>query len=87
VPAWVTARLRGGAGRKSSPLDALQPACWTTDTSDELLALLWTVEETLALAPAQADALAAACAGPSWSAEELPAPAASERQEPSIGRS
>lgn len=86
VPTWVSARLRGGVGRKSSPLDALQPARWTADTSEELLALLWTVEETLALAPAQADALAAACAGPSWSAEELPAPAASERLEPPTGR-
>jgi len=86
VPAWVTARLQGGAGRKSSPLDAIQSERWTAATSEELLALLWTVEATLALAPAQADALAAACAGPCWQAEELPAPDAAERREPVAGR-
>jgi hypothetical protein len=86
VPAWVGARLRGGAGRRSSPLDALQAGAWTAQTSEELLALLWTVEATLALAPAQAEALAAACAGPSWQARELPLPAAAERREPAPGR-
>jgi len=86
VAAWVAARLRGGAGRRSSPLDAIQPEHWSAATSEELLALLWTVEATLALAPALADALAAACAGPSWAAEELPRPAAAERREPGPGR-
>jgi len=59
---------------------------WTADTDEELLALLWTVEATLALAPAQAGALAAACAGPSWQARELPAPTAAERCEPALAR-
>lgn len=86
VPAWVGARLQGGAGRKSSPLDALQSVRWSAETDEELLALLWTVEATLALAPAQAGALAAACAGPSWQAGELPPPTAAERREPAPGR-
>ena len=44
------------------------------------------VEATLALEPAQAGALAAACAGPSWQAGELPLPTAAERREPASGR-
>ena len=86
VPAWVAARLQGGAGRRSSPLDAIQAERWSAATSEELLGLLWTVEATLALAPALADALAAACAGPSWRAEELPRPDAAERREPAADR-
>jgi len=82
VPAWVAARLRAGTGRRSSPLDAIRPDGWSEATTAELLALLWTVEATLALAPALDAALDAACAGPCWQAGELPLPAAAERREP-----
>ena len=84
VQAWVAARLRGGAGRRSSRLDGILDR-WGAQTSDGLLALLWVVEGTLALGPALGELLAAACAGPCWRAEELPSPSAAERREPAIG--
>ncbi len=87
VAAWVAARLQGGAGRRSSPLDAIQSERWSAATSEELLALLWTVEATLALASEQAAALTAACVGPNWAAEVFPRPTAAERREPSADRS
>jgi hypothetical protein len=52
VRAWLDARTGAGAGRRSSPLDALRPARWTAAMSGELLELLWVVEWTLAQHPA-----------------------------------
>lgn len=84
VQAWVAGRLRGGAGRRSSRLDAIGEA-WSDETSAGLLELLWVVEATLALGPALEAGLAAACAGPCWRAEELPTPTPAERREPAVG--
>ncbi len=82
VPGWISGRMAGGAGRRSSRLDAIRCERWTAAMCEELLALLWTVEATLALGPALDEALTAACAGPCWLASELPLPEAHERREP-----
>ncbi|MBK9752750.1 MAG: hypothetical protein IPO88_04440 [Nannocystis sp.] len=84
VQAWVAARLQGGAGRRSSRLDAIAEP-WSAATTTGLLELLWVVEASLTLAPALDEALAAVCAGPCWGADELPLPTAAERREPRIG--
>jgi hypothetical protein len=52
VPGWLRRRLRPRRG--TSPLDAVQPAAWSTDLTAELLALLATLEHTLAREPALA---------------------------------
>lgn len=86
VPGWISGRLAGGAGRRSSRLDAIRCEAWTQATRDGLLELLWTVEATLALGPALDDALDRVCAGPCWMATELPVPAQAERREPEMPR-
>jgi len=86
VPGWISGRLAGGAGRRSSRLDAIRCEAWTPGTSDELLELLWIVEATLALGPALDEALEKVCAGPCGLASELPAPSQAERREPELPR-
>ncbi|MDQ6674704.1 MAG: N-6 DNA methylase [Chloroflexota bacterium] len=54
VPGWVGRRVgRASHKRRSSPLDAIAPHAWTQVLSRELLELVWVVEATLALEPAQ----------------------------------
>ncbi len=86
VPGWISGRLAGGAGRRSSRLDAIHCDAWTPGTSEELLELLWTVEATLALGPALDEALEKVCAGPCGLVSELPAPSQHERREPALPR-
>jgi hypothetical protein len=45
LPNWVRRRV---VRRGRSPLDAIAPSCWTQELSDELLALMWLLEATLA---------------------------------------
>ncbi|HEY0136456.1 MAG TPA: type ISP restriction/modification enzyme, partial [Nannocystis sp.] len=84
VAGWISGRLAGRVGRRSSRLDAIHCEQWTAAMNAELLELLWTVEATLALAPALDEALAIACAGPCWLADELPLPTDAERREPEL---
>ena len=86
VPGWISGRLAGGAGRRSSRLDAIHCEQWTQETSEELLELLWTVEATLALGTACDEALEKVCGGSCWLASELPVPSVAERREPEMPR-
>jgi hypothetical protein len=52
VRSWLAYRMKDGAGRRSSPLDAIRPARWTEETTDELLRLLSLLEATVGLFPA-----------------------------------
>jgi hypothetical protein len=72
VQSWLKYRLRGGAGRKSSPLDEIRPERWTGDFTTELLELLWVLEETVEGYPEQARLLEAVVEGSCFQAEELP---------------
>ena len=86
VRSWLAYRMRRGAGRRSSPLDDIRPTRWPAHFTRELLELLWVLEATVDRHPALADLLAAVAAGDCFAADELPAPAASERQAPRVRR-
>jgi hypothetical protein len=60
-------------GKKSSPLDAINPKKWPSEFTTELLELLWVLEATMAEYPAQAELLSAVAAGRCFAADELPA--------------
>jgi predicted helicase len=54
VAGWLGRRIRPAPHRRRlSRLDAVQPRAWTAELSRELLELLWVVEATLAMEPAQ----------------------------------
>jgi hypothetical protein len=61
---WLGYRMREPAGKTSSPLDAIGPASWTPGMTDELLELLWTLEQVTAIQPLLGQALEAVVAGP-----------------------
>ena len=80
VKSWLDRRKREPSGRKSSPLDRIRPARW--DFTQELLELLWVLEATLAMREEGEALLDRVCAGPLFSADDLPAPTPAERQPP-----
>ena len=72
VQSWLGYRMREPKGKKSSPLDEINPDRWPTEFTTELLELLWVLEATLAEYPAQAKLLSAVVKGPCFKASELP---------------
>jgi hypothetical protein len=74
VQSWFAYRMKGGAGRKSSPLDDIGPERWPSQFTTELLELLWVLEATVAGYPEQAKLLEAVAAGECFQADELPYP-------------
>ncbi len=71
VPSWLSYRRREGAGKKSSPLDAIRPAVWTAPMTDQFLELLWVLEHTVALLPEIQNLLDTLVQGPCFRAEDL----------------
>ena len=86
VRSWLAYRMRDGAGRRSSPLDDIRPTRWTAQFTRELLELLWVLEATVERWPALAELLEAVVAGACFGADELPEPAAGEREAPRVRR-
>ncbi len=82
VQRWLAYRMKGGAGRASSPLDEIRPEVWTADMTRELLELLWVLEHTVALYPELEANLDTVLAGPLFRADELPVPSEAERKPP-----
>ena len=74
--------MKKRAGKKSSPLDDIRPERWTARMSDELLELLWVLEQTLAMEPDLEKALDNVVAGDCFTAAELPTPKPEERKAP-----
>ena len=72
VQSWLKYRMKHGAGRKSSPLDDIRPARWTSAFTTELLELLWVLEATEALYPEQERLLKAVVEGACIQADDLP---------------
>ncbi len=72
VKSWLRYRMRGGYGRKSSPLDDIRPGLWTGQFTIELLEVLWVLEATLAEYPRQAELLDEVLKGPLFRADEFP---------------
>ncbi len=81
VQSWLKYRMKKGAGKKSSPLDAIRPERWTGQFTTELLELLWVLEVTIEGYPEQAKLLDAVVEGRCFRAEELP-PAPRETAKP-----
>ncbi|MFZ1072663.1 MAG: type ISP restriction/modification enzyme [Verrucomicrobiia bacterium] len=82
VRSWLSYRMKGGAGRSSSPLDEIRPQRWTSEMSQELLELLWVLEATVAIFPELKQTLEAVIAGETFRADELPQPTLDERKPP-----
>ena len=73
VPSWLKYRMKQGAGKKSSPLDAVRPTRWTSQFTTELLELLWVLAATVQGYPEQQRLLNAVVASDCFQATELPA--------------
>ena len=72
VQSWLKYRMKKGAGRRSSPLDGIRPARWTSEFTTELLELLWVLEETVKYYPEQEKLLEAIIASDCFQANEMP---------------
>ena len=84
VKSWLDRRKRERSGRKSSPLDEIRPERW--EFAEELLQLLWVLEETIRLQPEGAALLDEVCASELFTADELPTPTEAERQPPGAAK-
>jgi len=73
VQSWLGYRMKEPKGKRSSPLDDINPETWPSEFTTELLKLLWVLEYTLAEYPQQAKLLEAVVKGPLFTADELPA--------------
>ena len=80
VKSWLDKRKLKSSGKKSSPLDDIRPERW--DFTEELLELLWVLEDTVRLQPDGAALLEELSASDLFSRDELPTPAKEERQPP-----
>lgn len=72
VQSWLGYRMKNPKGKKSSPLDEINPTQWPSEFTTELLELLWVLEATLAEYPAQAKLLEQVVSGKYFTADELP---------------
>ena len=73
-------------GRKSSPLEDIRPARWQSKVTEELLNLIWIIEETLSIDTKLESILADIVAGPCFIESELPNPSDGECDGPPINR-
>jgi len=83
VQSWLGYRMKKPKGKKSSPLDGINPDRWPSEFTTELLELLWVLEATIAQYPAQAKLLSAVVKGPCFQADELPDAPDAARKPPS----
>lgn len=82
VKSWLGYRMRQPSGKKSSPLDEILPERWTAELTEELLRLLWILEQTIELQPELAALLEDVTAGATFTANELPKPSKAEKEAP-----
>jgi len=80
---WLSYRMKNPAGKKSSPLDSIGPEKWTSDMTEELLALIWVLEHTIEINGQQAEVFKSVIAGQLFEAKELPKPRLEDREPPS----
>jgi hypothetical protein len=73
VQSWLDYRMKEPKGKRSSPLDDINPTQWTSQFTTELLELLWVLEATVAEYPAMAKLLSKVVKGKCFKADELPA--------------
>lgn len=82
VRSWLDYRMKEPKGKKSSPLDDINPQQWPSAFTTEFLELLWVLEATVAEYPAQAKLLEAVVKGKCFNADELPAVPDAARKPP-----
>ena len=82
VQSWLDYRMKGGAGKRSSPLDDIRPERWTDQFTTELLELLHVLEATLESYPEQRRLLGEVLAGDCIQARDLPPVTDEMRQGP-----
>mgnify|MGYP001173732441 CR=1 FL=1 len=80
VKSWLDYRMKKGAGKRSSPLDALRPERWTAALTRELLELCWVLEYTLTQLPILDAWQGEMLASPLLLATEIALPTAAERE-------
>ena len=86
VQSWLGYRMKIPKGRKSSPLDYINPTSWTTNFTKEFLELLWVLEATLAIYPEQEELFNDVISSDLFCADELPEVPNSMRKEPPAPR-
>lgn len=82
IGSWLDYRMRDGAGRQSSELDKIRPDTWPAEFTEELLHLLWVIENTVALTPDLDETLTQIVDSETFTAEDLPTPSKAERRAP-----
>jgi hypothetical protein len=82
IGSWLDYRMKKGAGRRSSDLDKIRPEIWPEAFTQELLELVWVIEQTVALGPDLDATLDTIVAGPTIPATMLPQPTDAERKAP-----
>ena len=86
IDSWLGYRMKRRRGRKSSPLDDISPNKWTPQLTEELLSLIWIIEQTLKIDKKLESVLAEIVSGPCFKESELPVPSVHESEPPSIDR-
>ena len=80
VTSWLGYRMRSRRGRRSSPLDEIQPSSWSAQMTRELLELLWIIEHTIEKQQEQVELLDDVLEGAVFEDDELePTPAEAAR--------
>lgn len=74
--------MKGGAGKKSSPLDDIRPTVWPESYTDQLLDLIWTLESTIETHATLNQVFESVIAAETLDADQLPMPTAAERKPP-----
>jgi hypothetical protein len=87
VESWLDYRMKDGAGKKSSALDAIRLERWTDDLTRELLEVLWVLEWSIAKYPVLDSWLEQVLASELFAATEIGEPTESEPKEPKVDRS
>ena len=80
VKSWLSSRMKTGSGKKSSTLDKIRPYSWEFD--NELLELLWVLDETVDLLPSMSKILQNILQSNMFDAIQFEKPSAVERKGP-----
>ncbi len=80
LQSWLGNRMAGGKGRKSSPLDDIRYVEWVF--TDELLAVISILQNTIDVTPVARDLLDRILDGPVFSPRDFPPPTDAERMAP-----
>ncbi|HYX41214.1 MAG TPA: type ISP restriction/modification enzyme, partial [Pyrinomonadaceae bacterium] len=82
LQSWLNYRMKGGAGRQTSPLDKIRPQQWTAAMTQELLELIWVLEATVETFPLLEETFNRVLETETFRAIEFPQPTDEERRPP-----